>query len=120
MNALEELNIDILEQSKKKVVLAFQVKQKHLQPYGMMHGGYNGLLIETACSLGANENIEKGFSVGLQLEVHHLKPAHLEKLIVIATPDQIGKEIQLWEGKIYNLDEKLISVGRVTLKTMHS
>ena len=84
----------------------------HKQPYGLVHGGLNGVLIETACSLGANENT---FAVGIDLQVNHLRSVHDGSLTVIATPDHSGKTLQVWEAKIYNADHQLTSVGRCTL-----
>ncbi|MEA4828805.1 MAG: PaaI family thioesterase, partial [Enterococcus thailandicus] len=54
MNLLEHLQIKTLELSPEKVVLSLDIHAIHLQPYGYLHGGINGVLIETACSLGAN------------------------------------------------------------------
>ena len=60
----------------------------HKQPYGLVHGGLNGVLIETACSLGANENVpENTFAVGIDLQVNHLRSVHDGSLTVIATPN---------------------------------
>lgn len=88
----------------------------HKQPYGLVHGGLNGVLIETACSLGANENVpENTFAVGIDLQVNHLRSVHDGSLTVIATPDHSGKTLQVWEAKIYNADHQLTSVGRCTL-----
>jgi len=117
MNLLEFLQIQTTECSKDKVVLSLQVADYHKQPFGLLHGGMNGVLIETACSMGANEQLEteNTFAVGIDLQVNHLKSVANGALIIIATPDHIGQSLQIWEGKIYNDQHELTSIGRCTL-----
>ncbi|ELS0477946.1 PaaI family thioesterase [Enterococcus faecalis] len=116
IHLLEYLGITIQQVSAEKCQLTLAVKDVHKQPYGLVHGGLNGVLIETACSLGANENVpENTFAVGIDLQVNHLRSVHDGSLTVIATPDHSGKTLQVWEAKIYNADHQLTSVGRCTL-----
>ena len=117
MNLLEFLQIQTKECSKDKVILSLQVADYHKQPFGLLHGGINGVLIETACSMGANKHFANDytFAVGIDLQVNHLKSVADGNLTIIATPDHIGKSLQIWEGKIYNEQHELTSIGRCTL-----
>ncbi|MHC5228403.1 PaaI family thioesterase [Enterococcus sp. LJL99] len=117
MNLLEFLQIQTKEISKDRVILSLQVTDCHKQPFGLLHGGMNGVLIETACSIGANEHFDtkKNFAVGIDLQVNHLKSVADGNLTIIATPDHIGNSLQIWEGKIYNDQHELTSIGRCTL-----
>lgn len=116
MHLLDYLNIETTELSKEKVVLTMAIKEFHKQPYGILHGGMNGILIETACSLGANEQLgAQSYAVGLDLQINHLKSVPSGLLTVIATADRIGQSIQVWEGKIFNDANELTAVGRCTL-----
>lgn len=118
MNALDYLDIKIEDVSKEKVILTMVVDGKHLQPFGLMHGGMNAVLIETAISIGANESIDttKQVAVGLDIQVNHLKSAVKgDTLTVVAIPDHIGKTTQVWQAEITNQIQQKISVGRCTL-----
>lgn len=117
MHLLDYLNIETTELSKTSVVLTMEIADFHKQPYGILHGGINGVLIETACSLGANEQFvgENAYAVGVDLQVNHLKSVANGTLTVIAKPDHIGGSLHVWEGKIFNEAGDLISVGRCTL-----
>lgn len=118
MNALDYLDIKIEDVSKEKVILTMVVDGKHLQPFGLMHGGMNAVLIETATSIGANESIDitKQVAVGLDIQVNHLKSAVKgDTLTVVAIPDHIGKTTQVWQAEITNQTQQKISVGRCTL-----
>jgi 1,4-dihydroxy-2-naphthoyl-CoA hydrolase len=117
MHLLDYLQIKMQEVRKDRVILTMNVEAFHKQPYGIVHGGINGVLIETACSLGANAQFseENVYAVGVDLQINHLKSVANGTLTIIAKPDQIGGSLQVWEGKIFNADEELISVGRCTL-----
>lgn len=74
----------------------------HLQPFGFLHGGINGTLIETACSIGANQYLSSPqYAVGVDLHVNHLDSAQKGQLRVIARPTRIGRSIQFWAAEIY-------------------
>ena len=116
MHLLDYLNIETTELSKEKVVLTMKIADFHQQPYGILHGGMNGILIETACSLGANEQLDKtSYAVGIDLQVNHLKGVSSGVLTTIATPNRVGKSVQVWEGKIFNASGEMTAVGRCTL-----
>lgn len=116
MHLLDYLNIETTELSKEKVVLTMKIEDFHKQPYGILHGGMNGILIETACSLGANEQLNAhSYAVGIDLQINHLKSVPSGILMVVATADRIGQSIQVWEGKIFNDANELTAVGRCTL-----
>lgn len=118
MNALDFLSVNSELVSTEKVILTMTVEDKHLQPYGIMHGGVNALLIETATSMGANASLDttNQVAVGLDIQVNHLKPAIIgDILTIIAMPDHIGKTTQVWQAEITNQRQQKISVGRCTL-----
>lgn len=117
MNLLEHLDIQIKQTSPEQVELALMVRDIHKQPFGIMHGGMNGILIETACSLGANQNVKSNeYCVGVDLQVNHLRAVTSGELIIRAIPDKVGRTIQVWQATVYQKDQK-IAVGRCTLMT---
>lgn len=115
MNLLEHLDIQIKQTSPEQVELSLIVREIHKQPFGIMHGGMNGVLIETACSLGANQNVAQNeYCVGVDLQVNHLQAVSTGELKIIATPDKIGRTLQVWQATVYQKNKK-IAVGRCTL-----
>lgn len=117
MNLLEHLDIQIKQTSPEQVELSLIVREIHKQPFGIMHGGMNGVLIETACSLGANQNVAQNeYCVGVDLQVNHLQAVSMGELNIIATPDKIGRTLQVWQATVYQINNK-IAVGRCTLMT---
>lgn len=117
MNLLEHLDIQIKQTSPEQVELTLVVRDIHKQPFGIMHGGMNGVLIETACSLGANQNVKSNeYCVGVDLQVNHLRAVTSGELTIRAIPDKVGRTIQVWQATVYQKEQK-IAVGRCTLMT---
>ncbi|MDT2797613.1 PaaI family thioesterase [Enterococcus cecorum] len=120
MNLLEHLDIQIKQTSPEQVELALMVRDIHKQPFGIMHGGLNGVLIETACSLGANQNVKSNeYCVGVDLQVNHLRAVTSGELTIRAIPDKVGRTIQVWQATVYQKEQK-IAVGRCTLMTQRA
>ena len=120
MNLLEHLDIQIKQTTPEQVELALVVRDIHKQPFGIMHGGMNGVLIETACSLGANQNVAQNeYCVGVDLQVNHLRALTSGELIIRAIPDKVGRTIQVWQATVYQKEQK-IAVGRCTLMTQRA
>ena len=117
MNLLEHLDIQIKQTTPEQVELALVVRDIHKQPFGIMHGGMNGVLIETACSLGANQNVKSNeYCVGVDLQVNHLRAVTSGELTIRAIPDKVGRTVQVWQATVYQKEQK-IAVGRCTLMT---
>lgn len=120
MNLLEHLDIQIKQTTPEQVELTLVVRDIHKQPFGIMHGGMNGVLIETACSLGANQNVAQNeYCVGVDLQVNHLRAVTSGELTIRAIPDKVGRTIQVWQATVYQKEQK-IAVGRCTLMTQRA
>ena len=97
MNLLDYLGIQIEETTATQVRLSLVVTDQHKQPFGLLHGGINAVLIETACSLGANQAVaEDQFAAAIDLQVNHFKSGQtrnclLWKLYLIESVGKIHK-----------------------------
>lgn len=93
------------------------VDHRTIQPYGLLHGGANVVLAETlgslACSLTIDTN--KQICVGLEINANHLKSVREGKVRGVAKPVHLGKTTQVWEIKIFNQEEKLCCISRITM-----
>lgn len=105
MSLATYLGIEHTEISPSRVVITLPVGENLLQPFGVIHGGINGVLAEEAASLGALANLDdEHIAVGVDLEVHHLASASAGTLVAIATPERIGRTLQFWHVEIRNAD----------------
>lgn len=94
-----------------------EIDTHHKQPFGLVHGGINAVLIETAASLGGmlNKGPDSDYVVGIDLQVNHLKGISEGILTTMALPNHVGNTTQVWEATIFNDKNEKIAVGRCTL-----
>lgn len=118
MNLLENLGIQIQSITANQAILTIEVSDNLKQPYGIVHGGINAVLAETAASLGANEWLkaqgQTQIAIGVNLTTEHLRAVVKGIIKTVATPLKTGRTMQTWEVKEFN-ENKLTSVSVVTL-----
>ena len=118
MNIIELLGLKTTLLSAEKTIVEVRVSEKLMQPYGIVHGGINALLAETAASLGANECLPDNLvPVGVSIHTNHLKAVTQGILVATATPVNIGHSLQVWSVSIHEKStDMLTSTSTVTIK----
>jgi uncharacterized protein (TIGR00369 family) len=109
--------LEIIEKTPDRIEVLFHVTEEHLTPNQVLHGGINGVIIETIASIGATLKAEPGWHpVGISLNVKHTQPAVLgETLRAVAIAVYAGNRIQFWKGTIVNEAGETTSFGDLTL-----
>lgn len=118
MSLLDDLGIELVEQGKHKVVLQMELNEEHLQMEAKKAGSINAMLCETAASIGANLDVEKGASAALlSVSLHNLNTLKIGKLIVEAISIRSGNNVQTWQATTH-YDKSAItnSLSTITLK----
>ncbi|GAA2984163.1 PaaI family thioesterase [Lentilactobacillus parakefiri] len=114
-NLIKLLGIKTVSVSQAEVIISLEVTDAVKQPYGLLHGGINSVLAETAASIGANKQLDSNhYAVGVDLTTQHLLPVAHGKLVATATPLHAGQRLQTWRVAIRNGD-RLTSFSTVTL-----
>lgn len=118
MNLLENLDIKTQSTTGNQCILTVQVSNKLKQPYGIVHGGVNAVLAETAASLGANqwlnEHHQDQIALGINITTQHLVAVSSGNLKTVATPVKRGRQIQTWQANTY-CGHRLTSISTITL-----
>lgn len=114
---LETLGIRQKEATPDLVVLEMDVDEKVHQPMGLLHGGASAVMAETAASLGAWLNCvqDREYTVGVDLNITHLRAKRSGMVTATATPIKKGRSIHVWGVSIVDEDGKDIAVARCTL-----
>ena len=114
---LTTLDMQIVEQTKERVVLRMPVGPKVHQPFGLLHGGASVALAETAASLAGmiNADMEKESVVGIEINANHLRGKRDGVITATATPIHIGRRTQVWQVMITDEQGKGICASRCTL-----
>ncbi|XP_018480804.1 1,4-dihydroxy-2-naphthoyl-CoA thioesterase 2 [Raphanus sativus] len=119
-NPLHILGFLFEEVTATRVSGRLTVTEKCCQPFKVLHGGVSALIAEGLASLGAG--VASGYKrvAGVHLSIHHIRPAALgESVFAESFPVSVGKNIQVWEVRLWKTKEqektKMISTSRVTL-----
>jgi uncharacterized protein (TIGR00369 family) len=113
------LGLEILEASGDRVVVAWDVRPDHLQPYGILHGGVHCSVIESAASTGAAYWFgERGKVVGVSNQSDFLRAVRDGRLTGTALPIHRGRLQQLWAVEIRDIDDRLVARGQVRLQNI--
>lgn len=118
MNLLQLLGVKTLTATPDFAQVELAVTAAIKQPYGIVHGGINAVLAETAASLGANAALDttRQIAVGVNVETHHLSTVAQGILRANAKPLHKGNRLQVWQVKIYEQhSQRLTSSSTVTL-----
>ena len=93
------------------------VDNRTKQPLGLLHGGANVVLAETLGSVAATLTVDqnKQYCVGLEINANHLKSVKDGLVRGVTRPVHLGKKTQVWEIKIYNEQDELTCISRITM-----
>ncbi len=110
------LSIEFTKIEKRALYAKMPFSEKTRQPFGILHGGANAVLAESIASIASNYSVEKGFhSVGLELNINHLRPVSSGWVIAKAFPIHLGKKTQVWHIDIFAEEsKKQTAVSRLT------
>ena len=111
----EEIGDDFLK-------LSMPVNNKTRQPYGFLHGGASCVLAETVGCVASALVIdrEKFSCVGLEINANHLRSVSEGIVTAVARPLHLGKTTHVWDIRIYDDNQKLFCVSRLTVAILKS
>lgn len=119
----DALNIEFTSFKREEVKATMPVNENSVQPFGLLHGGASVSLAETLASVGAWLNIEQEgkTAVGVEINANHMRPVKKGGHVTgVSRPVSSGRQIQVWETKIYDQNDKLVCVSRCTLAVVSS
>jgi uncharacterized protein (TIGR00369 family) len=114
------LGVEHLETTADKVVVRFTIDERHLQPFGIPHGGVYCAVHESTASIGGLLWLDgKGVAVGTNNSTDFLRQAKVgDTITTTATPIHRGRTQQLWHLDSVDEDGKLIAQGQVRLANL--
>ena len=114
---VKEMGIVILTATPDEVTCEWEVREKHHQGYGIVHGGVHCGVIETLASIGAAVVAHPRGQrvVGLENNTSFIRAVRSGRLHALAKPVTRGHSSQVWEVWIRDEKEQLVAQGRVRL-----
>lgn len=112
----ETLEMEFIEVSDDKLVAKMPVTSKVHQPDGVLHGGASVALAETVGSVASVLRIDREQQTirGLEISANHVRSIREGFVFATATPIHIGRTTHIWEIKIKDQQERLISHCKLT------
>jgi uncharacterized protein (TIGR00369 family) len=126
-NFNELVGVEVREATPDRVVVELALGTRHLQPYGIPHGGVYCVLHETAASLAGVTWANRDRSpdeqpipvVGANNTIDFLRQAKVgDTITTTATPIHRGRTQQLWRVESVDQDGRLIAQGQLRLANL--
>ncbi len=113
---METLDIRFLEVTQEKVVATMPVNSRVHQPDGVLHGGASVALAETVGSFASAMAINRDTHIvrGIEISANHLRSVKDGIITATAIPLHKGRTTQLWEIRITDESERLISLCKLS------
>ena len=117
---METLNIEICDVGVDFLVAKMPVNASVYQPDGVLHGGATVALAESVGSFAAHIFIDaqKYFVRGIEISANHLKSVSTGFVYARATFVHKGRTTQLFDIKITDDENNLVSVCKLTTITL--
>lgn len=113
---METLEIEFTEAGEDYLKAKMPVNPRVHQPMGLLHGGASVALAESVGSAASLMfiDVEKFEVRGIEISANHLKSKREGTVFATAKIIHRGKTIHLWEIKITDENENLISLCKLT------
>lgn len=101
--------------------LEVRVQEKHLQPYGLVHGGVCASLVDAAAFWAVYTQMESGIGLTtVEIKVNYLAPVSKGRLLATGRSVKVGSRICLGEATVENADGVSIAHGTSTIMVLDS
>ena len=117
---IDTLEIKFVDVGKDFLVASMPVNTKVYQPDKILHGGATAALAETVGSAASRVLLKNGNKLvrGIELSINHLKSVRSGKIFAKAKAVHSGRTMQLWNVKITNDNDEIISIAKLTTLTL--
>jgi uncharacterized protein (TIGR00369 family) len=117
---METLDIEFTEVGEDYLIAQMPVTSKVHQPDGVLHGGATVALAESVGSFASHVFLDTNefFVRGIEISANHLKSVSEGFVYAKATYLHKGRTTQLWNIKITDAEENLISIVKLTTITL--
>jgi uncharacterized protein (TIGR00369 family) len=93
--------------------------EKHLQPFGMVHGGVFSSLIDASAFWAVYPLLDEGLGLTtVEMKLNYLYPAQKGKMLAQGQCVKLGKTLALGQSEIHDQEGRLLAYGTVTLMVL--
>jgi len=115
------LSMEVVSLEPSRSLLKATIQEKHLQPYGIVHGGVYSSLIDAASFWASYTEIEDPLALTtVEMKLNYLAPATGGVFMAEGKVVKTGKTICLSEALISHQDGRLLAHGTTTMMVLES
>ncbi len=113
---METLDIEYIDVGENYLMAKMPVSPKVFQPDGVLHGGATVALAESVGSAASYVflDAQKFFVRGIEIAANHVKSVRDGEIFARATIVHKGRTTQLWEIRITDSEDQLVSLCKLT------
>ncbi|MFX0070197.1 MAG: PaaI family thioesterase [Candidatus Hermodarchaeota archaeon] len=112
----KDQNMKLIDLKYGESFLEIDVKRKHLQNYGMVHGGVYAALIDGTGFFAVFSQVDgKNSAATIEMKINYLSSIRSGKIFAHGRCIKLTKNIGLAEATIKNEEGKLLAHGTVTV-----
>jgi uncharacterized protein (TIGR00369 family) len=110
------LSMSILKIEEGTSWLEIDLNPKHLQPFGMVHGGVFSSLVDAAAFWSVYPLLEEGQGLTtVEMKLNFLAPAKTGKMLARGTCLKLGKTLALGQSEVSDDQGRLLAHGTATM-----
>lgn len=110
------LSMELQEFGIGRSLLEIVVSEKHLQPFGVVHGGVFATLVDAAAFWAVYPEVDEDCGMtSVDLKLNYLAPAAAGKLIARGRRIKLGKTLGLGEAEVTDEHGKILAHGTSTV-----
>jgi uncharacterized protein (TIGR00369 family) len=110
------LSMEIKDLDWGTCVLEMELEEKHLQPFGYVHGGAIASLIDASAFWAVFPQVQDGMGLTtVEIKVNYLAPVQKGKLVAKGRCIKIGRTLALGEASISGSEGNLLAHGTATM-----
>jgi uncharacterized protein (TIGR00369 family) len=110
------LSMEIKDLQWGTCLLEVELGEKHLQPFGKVHGGAIASVVDAAAFWAVFPQVEKGMGLTtVEMKLNYLAPAEKGKLVAQGRCIKMGRTIALGETYVRNGEGVLVAHGTATM-----
>jgi 1,4-dihydroxy-2-naphthoyl-CoA hydrolase len=113
----EEIGVEWIDLDPDNARARIKVEQRHLQPYGIVHGGVYASLAESLCSAATHGAVRESGSVamGQSNDTTFLRPISSGYINASARTRHRGRTTWIWDVEVSDDEGRVCALSRMTI-----
>jgi uncharacterized protein (TIGR00369 family) len=110
------LSMEIRDLQWGTCLMEMELEEKHLQPFGNVHGGAVASMVDAAAFWAVFPQVKRGMGLTtVEIKLNYLAPAQKGRLAARGRCIKLGRTLALGETQVRNGEGTLVAHGTVTM-----